>query len=306
MNNNCEPEISPHHVGLIKKVTWGGMIVNIILSGIKFLVGILGSSQAVIADAVHSLSDMATDIAVLFGVKFWSAPPDSSHPYGHQRIEELVTVSIGLALAAVAVGLAYNALSTIREDHIQKIGWVAASGPILSIIGKEALYRWTVNVGGKVKSSAVIANAWHHRSDALSSIPALAAVVVAALYPDWGFVDHIGAVLIASFILKVSWDIIIPAMQGLIDTGASAKTQAHIKAIAMGVNGVKSTHAIRTRKFGSHLFVDLHILVEPELTVRAGHEISEDVKEQLLNNGPEIMDAVIHLEPYDEKNKVVE
>ncbi|MGD9159967.1 MAG: cation transporter dimerization domain-containing protein, partial [Desulfobacteraceae bacterium] len=130
--------------------------------------------------------------------------------------------------------------------------------------------------------------------------------VIAALYPDWGFVDHIGAVLIACFILKVSWDIIIPALQGLIDTGASVKTQAHIKTLAMGVKGVKSTHAIRTRKFGSHLLIDLHILVEPELTVRAGHKISEDVKEQLLNNGPEVLDVVVHLEPYDEENRLIE
>ena len=306
MKDNCETDINPQHVGQIKKVTWGGMIVNILLAGIKFLVGFLGSSQAVVADAVHSLSDMTTDIAVLFGVKFWSAPPDSSHPYGHQRIEELVTVAIGLALAAVAAGLAYNALATIREDHIQKISWIAILGPALSILGKEAIYRWTVHVGEKVKSSAVIANAWHHRSDALSSIPALVAVAVSALYPEWGFVDHIGAVLIACFILKVSWDIIIPALQGLIDTGASAKTQDHIKILAMEVKGVKSTHAIRTRKVGSHLLVDLHILVEPELTVRAGHKISEDVKGQLLNNGPEILDVVVHLEPFDEENKRIE
>ena len=306
MKDNCEPEINPLHVGMIQKVTWGGMIVNTLLAGVKFLVGFMGSSQAVVADAVHSLSDMTTDIAILFGVKFWSAPPDSSHPYGHQRIEEVVTISIGLALAAVATGLVYNSLTTIREEHIQSIGWIALSGPVVSIIGKEGLYRWTVHVGEKVKSSAVIANAWHHRSDALSSIPALVAVVIAAIYPDWGFVDHIGAVLIACFILKVSWDIIIPALQCLIDTGASAKTQEHIKRIAMGVEGVKSTHAIRTRKVGSRLLVDLHILVAPELTVRAGHKISEDVKEQLLNNGPEILDVVVHLEPFDEENRRVE
>ena len=153
-----------------------------------------------------------------------------------------------------------------------------------------------------MRSSAVIANAWHHRSDALSSIPALVAVVVAALYPEWGLVDHIGAIIIAGFILKVAWDIIIPALQKLIDTGASAKTRKEIIAHAMGVKGVKSAHAIRTRKFGSHLLVDLHILVNPELSVREGHKISEDVKEQLLNNGPEIMDVVVHLEPYDEEN----
>ncbi len=306
MKDNCEPEINPLHIGLIKRVTWGGMVVNIILAGLKFLVGFLGESQAVIADAVHSLSDMTTDIAVLLGVQFWSAPPDSDHPYGHQRIEELVTLSIGLALVAVAIGITYDALATIHDEDIQVVRWVAVSGPVLSIIAKEALYRWTVHVGDRVKSSAVIANAWHHRSDAFSSIPALVAVVVAGLYPDWGFVDHIGAVVIACFILKVSWDIIIPALKGLIDTGASAKTQELLKTIAMEVKGVKSAHAIRTRKIGSRLLIDLHILVEPELSVREGHEISEDVKGQLLNRGPDVIDVVVHLEPYDEINRKIE
>lgn len=303
IEETCDQETSPYHVAMIRKVTWGGMAVNIILAGIKFLVGFLGASQAVVADAVHSLSDMTTDIAVLLGVCFWSAPPDDLHPYGHQRIEELVTLAIGLALVAVAAGLGYNSIVTIHEAHIQNVGWVAISGPVLSIIGKELLYRWTVHVGDQVRSSAVIANAWHHRSDALSSLPALVAVVVAALYPDWGVVDHIGAIIIAGFILKVAWDIIVPALHKLIDTGASIKTRKEIIALAMGVKGVKSTHAVRTRKFGSHLLVDLHILVNPDLSVREGHQISEDVKEQLLINGPEVLDVVVHLEPYDEENK---
>lgn len=294
-----EQDVLPQHVGLIRRVTWGGMAVNVSLAGIKFLVGFLGASQAVIADAVHSLSDMTTDIAVLLGVRFWSAPPDKEHPYGHQRIEALVTMAIGLALVSVAVGLVYNSLATIHDDHIQEIGWVAVVGPILSILGKEALYQWTVHVGVHVKSTAVIANAWHHRSDALSSIPALIAVVVAALYPEWGFVDHIGAVIIAVFILKVSWDIIVPALQELSDTGASLKTQEQIRDLTMMVKGVKSAHAIRTRKFGAHLHVDLHILVEPELSVRAGHSISEDVKQHLLQQGPDVLDVVVHIEPYD-------
>ena len=306
IEKECNQETSPHHVAMIRKVTWGGMIVNLVLAGIKFLAGFWGASQAVIADAVHSLSDMTTDIAVLLGVCFWSAPPDEHHPYGHQRIEELVTIAIGLALVIVAVGLGYNSIVTIHEAHIKNIGWVAISGPVLSIIGKELLFRWTVHVGEKVRSSAVIANAWHHRSDALSSVPALVAVVVAALYPDWGLVDHIGAIIIAGFILKVAWDIIIPALQKLIDTGASVKTRKEIITLAMGVSGVKSAHAIRTRKFGSHLLVDLHILVNPDLSVREGHRISEDVKDLLLAKGPEILDVVIHLEPYDEENQQME
>ncbi|XOF33313.1 MAG: cation diffusion facilitator family transporter [Candidatus Electrothrix sp. YB6] len=296
---SCRQNMSPQQIGLIRKVTWGGMAVNVSLAGIKFLVGFLGASQAVIADAVHSLSDMSTDIAVILGVRFWSAPPDKDHPYGHQRIEALVTVAIGLALVSVAVGLGYNSVLTIHDDHIGEIGWVAVIGPILSILAKEALYQWTAHVGKLVKSTAVMANAWHHRSDALSSIPALIAVVVAALYPDWRFVDQIGAVIIAVFILKVSWDIIVPALQELSDAGASLRAQEQIRNLTMTVKGVKDTHAIRTRIFGSRLYVDLHILVDPELSVRAGHSISEDVKQCLLQQGPDVLDVVVHIEPYD-------
>ncbi len=290
------------HIVMIRKVTWGGMLVNIFLSCIKFIVGYLGSSQAVIADAVHSLSDMSTDIAVILGVRFWSAPPDRNHPYGHQRIEALVTISIGLALVSVAAGLGYNSISTIHHGHVQGTELIAVIGPVLSILIKEALYRWTIKIGNEVKSGAVIANAWHHRSDALSSIPALIAVVVSALYPDWGFVDHIGAVIIAVFILKVAWDIIDPALKELIDTGVSAKTQQTINNLALQVKGVLSAHAIRTRKLGSRLHVDLHILVDPELSVRTGHEISENVKQHLIQYGPDVFDVVVHLEPYDNEN----
>ena len=291
-----------NQIAQIRKVTIWGMLVNIGLALVKFIVGLIGSSQAVIADAVHSLSDMATDIAVIFGVKFWSAPPDKDHPYGHGRIEALVTVAIALALLGVAVGLGYNAFSTINSKHDESVGWIAIYGPIFSIIFKEALYHWTVRVGKEVKSSAVIANAWHHRSDVLSSIPALIAVIVSAINPQWNFVDSIGAIIISVFILKVSWDIIIPALHELSDSGASQNDRNHIKEIALQVEGVKSTHAIRTRKFGASIYVDLHILVSPELTVRAGHDISEDVKVALMNDGPDIVDVIVHLEPYDAYN----
>jgi cation diffusion facilitator family transporter len=295
------------NIAMIRKVTLYGLLINVVLAGIKFIVGFLGSSQAVIADAVHSVSDITTDIAVIIGVRFWSAPPDTDHPYGHQKIEAMVTIGIGLALASVAVGLAYNSLATIHDKHILDIGWVAVMGPALSIIVKEALYRWNIRIGAQAKSSAVIANAWHHRSDALSSIPTLITVVVAALYPGWGFVDHIGAIIISVFILKVAWDINIPAIKELCDTGASIKVQEQIRGLVMQIKGVKSTHAIRTRKFGTGLYVDLRILVEPTISVRAGHEISENVKKQLLRTGhniladelPEILDVVIHIEPYE-------
>lgn len=240
---------------------------------------------------------MSTDLAVIFGIKFWSAPPDENHPYGHHRIEAVITILIGLILVIIAIGIGYESLINIRVIHKEQISLIAIIGPFLSIILKEILYRWTINVGTRTKSSAVIANAWHHRSDSFSSIPALIAVIVASINPDWAFIDHIGALIISIFILKVSWDIISPSLSELVDSGASKKDQDLIKKIALSVGGVKNVHKIRTRKLGSKLCVDLHILIDPEISVRLGHEISEEVKDILIEKGPDIMDVVVHMEP---------
>jgi cation diffusion facilitator family transporter len=293
------PACREGHTREVRRITWIGLGFNLGLAGLKFLVGILGSSQAVIADAVHSLSDMTTDFAVILGVKFWSAPPDDCHPYGHRRIEALVTAAIGLVLVGVAAGLGYKALTTIRESHIMQAGWIAIVGPALSIIVKEILYRWTVMVGKRVKSSAVIANAWHHRSDAFSSVPALIAVAASAIKPEWAFIDHIGALIVSLFILKVAWDIVWPSLSELADRGASEKDREVIKKIANDVGDVKEVHAVRTRKVGPHIHVDLHILVDPGIPVRMGHDISEVVKSALLEKGPDVVDVVVHLEPYE-------
>ena len=289
----------PDHSKQVRKVTWIGLMVNLFLAVVKFIVGTIGSSQAVIADAVHSLSDMTTDIAVLWGVGFWTAPADEDHPYGHWRIESIVTVVIGMTLVTVALGIAYQALATIREPHIRQPGWIAITGVLLSIVLKEWLYRWTIRIGKSSKSSALVANAWHHRSDAISSVPALIAVVAASVNPDWAFVDHVGALLVALIILKVSWDILAPAFSILTDRGASQKDREKIMATACAIAGVEHVHAVRTRRYGNGFHVDLHVQVNGEMSVRNGHEICGVVKRALLENGPDILDVVVHLEPYD-------
>jgi len=294
---NCDLEADSHD---IKKVTWVGLFVNFILAAIKFIVGILGHSQAVVADAVHSISDMVTDIAVLVGVKYWSAPPDKDHPYGHWRIETIITGFIGLGLAAVAVGIGYNAIATLKDHCIETPKWIAIIGALVSIIVKELLYHWTVKVGRKVKSSALIANAWHHRSDALSSIPVLLAVGISVIKPQWAFVDHIGAIIVSLIILKVSWDIFFPALKKLSDSGASVKEKEQIRSLAMQVDGVKDAHAIRTRNVGRGLFVDMHVLVDGNISVSEGHSISEKVRDEIINKGPDVLDVVVHIEPYIE------
>lgn len=288
-----------HEVQEVRRVSLIGMLANLILAGLKIVIGYIGHSQAVIADGVHSLSDLSTDLAVLFGVKLWTAPPDQNHPYGHRRVESLVTVVIGIVLAGVAVGIAYNAILTIQDQTEKSTGWIALIGPALSIVIKELLFRWNLGIGKRIHSTAVVANAWHHRSDAMSSVPALLAVIAAAINPEWAFIDHIGALVVSLFILKVSWDIVLPALGELTDTGAGEKVKQLIQTLSCDVEGVKDVHAIRTRKLGSGIFVDLHVMVDPEMPVRQGHDVSEDVKTRLLSEGPRILDVMVHLEPYE-------
>jgi cation diffusion facilitator family transporter len=274
------------------------LIGNIGLAILKFIVGTVGSSQAVVADAVHSLSDTVTDLVILLGLKFWSAPADRTHPYGHGRIETVVTLALGLILTGVALGIGYHAIATVREMELRQPEWIAFSGAAVSIVLKEVLYRWNLAVGRRVKSSALVANAWHHRSDALSSIPAALAVVLALIEPRWAFVDRIGAMVVCIIILHAAWRIIKPALDELVDRGAPDHVRERIRSLSAGVQGVEQVHAIRCRRSGPGLFIDLHITVDGSMSVRRGHEVSEAVKQHLLTEGPDIVDAVVHLEPH--------
>ncbi len=290
----------PGHIKGVRRATWVGLTVNILLSALKMAGGVLGSSQAIVADGVHSLSDSSTDIAILIGVRFWSRPPDESHPYGHRRIETLVTAFIGLVLLAVAVGLIYNAIVTFQRPHPERPHWIALVAALISIASKETLYRWTVTVGKRIKSSAVLANAWHHRSDAFSSIPTAIAVAIVLSYPSLGFLDHLAAVVVSFFILRVAWNVTSPALKELVDSGASRKDCERIRSIALATEGVQRVHAIRTRYVGPGLLVDLHVLVDPNITVGQGHNIGGQVKQRLLSEGPDVVDVIAHLEPNDE------
>ncbi len=294
---------SEQEIRSIRRVTWIGLVINVVLAGFKLAAGILGSSQVIVADAVHTLSDLTTDVLVLVGVSYWSRPPDERHPHGHGRIEALVTAAIGLALAAVAVGLTWNAVSTLRQPHARVPGLIALVAALVSVASKEALYRWTVSVGRRVHSTAVVANAWHHRSDALSSIPAALAVLTVRLYPDWLFLDHLGAVVVSVFIFQAAVMVTWPALGELIDVGASRRELTRIEQVAMSVQNVRDVHAIRTRIVGGRVHVDLHVLVDSAMTVGEGHAISEEVKRRLLEEGPRMADVVVHLEPDEEASR---
>jgi len=281
----------------VQRVTVWGLIVNLVLSGLKFLAGIFGNSQALIADAVHSLSDSVTDVAVLIGAPRWSAPADDHHPYGHGRIETIITFMIGVVLAGVGIGLVFNALNTLDGHESEAPGWIAFVVACISMVSKEILYRYNITVGRKVKSTALLANAWHHRSDGLSSLPVALVVLGTRIQPEWTFLDHIGAMIVSVFILQAAWKIIWPALNQLSDAGATEEEREKLYTLVMRIAEVKDVHKIRTRNIGSGLQVDLHVKVDDNLTVREGHDISHIVKDCLLNDGPDVVDVLVHIEP---------
>jgi cation diffusion facilitator family transporter len=297
MDHNPKRTVDLDQVRRIKVVTWVGMLVNILLSFFKIVAGYFGRSQTILADGVHSLSDTVTDVAVIVGVNYWYAPPDEAHPHGHRRIETIITQFIGLALVVVAVGISYKAIVTLHEMHSKPPDIIALIAALVSIFSKEILYQWTVFIAKRMRSSALAANAWHHRSDALSSIPAALAVAVARFYPSWSFVDHIGAIIVSLFILQAAWKIVWPSLKELADTGASPEIKKEIEEIILSTKGVLSVHKVRTRKMGYGYQVDFHIQVKRELTVIEGHNISEETKARLIQKGPNVIDVIVHLEP---------
>jgi len=286
--------------GHVRKVTWIGLLTNISLSGLKFAAGYFGRSQALIADAIHSLTDTTTDIAVIAGSHYWSRPPDENHPYGHRRLETLVTAFIGLMLAAAGIGIGWQAISTLHEQHDSPPGWIALYAAMASIITKEILYRWTAAVGKKIKSPALAANAWHHRSDAISSLPVLIAVGGALLFPSWSFLDRVGAVVVSIFILHAAIKIIWPAVSELIDAGAPEEIQKKITKIVCNTSGVREVHAVRSRYVSSSIQIDMHIVVDGSISVREGHEIADKVENSIISGLPEVVDVVVHVDPSED------
>ena len=281
----------------VRKVTWAGLVTNICLCGLKFAAGYFGRSQALIADAIHSLTDTTTDIAIIAGSHYWSRPADETHPYGHRRLETLVTVFIGIMLVAAGIGIGWEAVSTLHKKQAAPPGWIALYAAMASIVVKEVLYRWTAAVGRRIKSPALVANAWHHRTDAISSLPVLIAVGAALIFPTWSFLDRVGAIIVSIFILHAATKIIWPAASELIDAGAPEEIQKNIMEIAANTTGVREVHAIRSRYIGSSIQIDLHIVVDGAISVREGHTIADSVEDNIIRDIPEVLEVVVHVDP---------
>lgn len=291
----------------LRRVTWLGMAINFGLSGLKFLAGHFGHSSVLIADAVHSFSDLSTDLAVLIGSRYWDRPADEDHPNGHAKIETMVTLAIGAALLLVGFGLIRSAVLTLNGMIAD--GWtappprlIALIAALISIIVKEWLYHITARVGRRCKSEAVIANAWHHRSDALSSIPAALAVGAALLFGQkYAFLDPVGTVVVSCMILYAAFNIIRPAVSTLLDRGVTNEKVALIRSAVTENAEIQGVHKIRTRPLGGgRLAVDLHIQVDPEMTVRLAHRLSHHISSDIHEKIPDVVDVVAHIEPSDQ------
>ncbi len=284
----------------VRRATVAGMVLNILLALAKGAGGLVFKSHALVADAVHSFSDLITDLAVLFGVRYWSAPPDEEHPYGHGKIETMVTAFIGLALGALAFELVHDAVHSIsaggETDVPGRFAFVIA---VLSVIVKEVLFRWTRVEARRLNSPGLEANAWHHRSDAASSIPAAAAIALARLFPSVGYIDQLGAILVSVMIFYSAWKIMRPALLELTEGGGEDHA-AEIEALAKAVPGVRSVHAVRARHIGSSIQADLHVRVDGNLTVAQGHAIAHEVKKAVLAAGSGVADVIVHIEPAEE------
>lgn len=273
------------------------MLLNILLALAKGAGGLVFSSHALVADAVHSFSDLVTDLAVLFGVRYWSAPPDAEHPYGHGKIETMVTAFIGLALGALAFELVHDAVQSISSGGPNDVpGRFAFVIAICSVIVKEVLFRWTRAEARRLNSPGLEANAWHHRSDAASSVPAAAAIALARLFPTVGYLDQLGAILVSAMIFYSAWKIMRPALLELTE-GGGGDHAAEIEAKALAVPGVRSVHAVRARHIGPSIQADLHIRVDGNLTVTQGHAIAHEVKKAVLDSVPGVADVIVHVEP---------
>ena len=296
-----ESEKSSREKG-IYKVTIVGSIVNFLLLVFKFFAGIVVHSAAMLADAVHSLSDFITDIVVIVFVRIAGKPEDKGHDYGHGKYETLATAIIGLLLLCVGFGIFWNGASSIytflRGGQLESPGVVALVAALVSIVSKEILYQYTVIQGKKLNSQAVIANAWHHRSDALSSIGTAIGIGGAILLGDhWRVLDPVAAVVVSFFIMKVYVRLLIPCVDELLEKSLPEDVEKEIEQTVLSFPGVSQPHHLRTRRIGNYYAIELHVRMDGKITLEEAHSTATAIENKLKEMFGKGTHVGIHVEP---------
>ncbi len=283
-----------------RKASYLGLLGNIVLTFLKGFVGYIAGSTALMADAVHSASDFIGTVIVIKGVKIAHQPPDESHPYGHHKAESIVSKIIAIILMITAVFIGYEAFQILIADEINIPGRIAIAVAIISIGVKEGLYQYTIRVGRKYRNSALIADAWHQRSDAISSIAALIGISGAVL--GFPFMDPLAGMVVALLIFKTAISIYIDAIHDLMDSAPPKEVLDKISAAAKMDAGVLEVSDVKVRRYGSMLLVDMKINVSPHITVESGHAIAARTKQNVLNKNDEVKDVLIHVNPHYKRN----
>ena len=286
----------------VYKVTIAGSIINVVLLVLKFAAGILGHSAAMIADAIHSLTDFATDVVVLVFVKLGNKPKDKDHDYGHGKYETLATTIIGISLFVVGVMICYSGVTktyrAICGETLQQPGVVALIAAIVSIVMKEWAYQFTVKAGRKYHSEAVVANAWHHRSDALSSIGTMFGIGGAIILGEqWAVLDPLAAIVVSAFIIKAAWGLVMQSVKELTDASLPETEEDEILKIANEEQGAGEIHNLRTRRIGNKIAIEMHVRMPGSLSLYEAHEHATHIERRLKQKFGEDTHVGIHLEP---------
>lgn len=286
----------------ISEVTLVGSIVNLLLVCVKAVAGVVGHSAAMISDAVHSLSDFITDIVVLIFVRISAQPQDEGHDYGHGKFETLATLLIGLALAAAAIGIVVNGATKLAHwlqgDPLQTPGRIALWAALISIAVKEILFQYTRIKGRKLQSKALEANAWHHRSDALSSIGAAIGIGGAILLgPRWAVLDPLASIVVGAMLVKVAWNLLGPSFGELTDSSLPAETEQEMLEIIKAVPGVQDPHNLRTRRIGNRIAAEVHIRLDGSQTLKDAHDKATEVESRFKARFGSQSHIIVHMEP---------
>ncbi|HHH44544.1 MAG TPA: cation transporter [Gammaproteobacteria bacterium] len=286
----------------VRKVTLIGSVVDLLLGVAKILVGWAAHSQALIADGLHSLSDLATDFVVLYAAKHAHREADEDHPYGHGRIETLATVGLGITLIGVAFGIGYDATQRMNEpDLLLAPGLLALVVAFVSVLAKEIIYQYTKNAAQRLRSNMLMANAWHSRSDAISSI--VVVIGIGGAMMGHAYLDAVAAIAVAVMIAKIGFDLVRDSTRELIDTALEPEVVDAIRREIASVDGVRALHMLRTRRSGGDALIDLHVQVDPCISVSEGHQIGDTVRRRLLERIEEVTDVTVHIDPENDERE---
>jgi len=292
--------VTPNQAASATGITWLSLAVNVALGVLKCVVGLLAGSAALVADGLHSLTDLATDIAALFGLKMAQRPGDERHPYGHHKFSSLANLSIAGVLFAASVVLVLQSAFALRDAETSVPGLAAVGVAVLSVAVKEGLFWWTRAIAQRCKSRLLMANAWHHRTDSVSSVMVIVALLVAIFGGErWGFLDEMVGIGLGLYLLWAAVKLARQALDDLIDAAPGRDVLNDVREHILPIPGAVAYHAFRARRIGDMLEVDLHLQVPPEYSVARGHEIAREVKATILEKHPEVFDVLIHLEPAD-------